>query len=80
MRETTAALAQVTDLMALVTRRRRGYGDDPPGRGAASAADRVMVVVIASTGASPSASSTSRPVDPGLVEWASSYLNESLAG
>ena len=81
MRETTAALAQVTDLMALVTA--------PP---LASATihrvevlrlqpDVVMVVVITSTGVVTKRLFTfEAPVDPGLVEWASSYLNESLAG
>ena len=39
MRETTAALAQVTDLMALATAPSETVdGDDPPGRGAAPAA------------------------------------------
>ncbi len=81
MRETTTALAQVTDLMALVTA--------PPLESATIhrvealrlQPSVVMVVVITSAG-----SVTKRifnfdaPVDPGLVEWASSYLNESLAG
>jgi heat-inducible transcriptional repressor len=40
-----------------------------------------MVVVITSTGAvSKQVFSFDAPVDNGLVEWASSYLNESLAG
>ena len=81
MRETTAALAQVTDLVALATAPPLATRDDPPGRGAAPAADqggggrdrldrrrRQRVFEF------------DRPVDPGLVEWASSYLNESLAG
>jgi heat-inducible transcriptional repressor len=81
MRETTAALAQVTDLMALVTA--------PP---LASATihrievlrlqpTKVMVIAIASTGAvAKRVFEFEEPVDPGLVEWASSYLNESLTG
>jgi heat-inducible transcriptional repressor len=81
MRETTVALAQVTDLMAMVTA--------PP---LASATIRrvealqlqpnvVMVVVITSTGVvTKRLFSYQAPVDRGLVEWASSYLNESLAG
>lgn len=81
MRETTTALAQVTDLMALVTA--------PP---LASATihrvevlrlqpTKVMAIAIASTGAvAKRVFDFDRPVDPGLVEWASSYLNESLAG
>ena len=58
------------------------HGAHPPGRGAAAAAaggdgrrDRLE------RRRSRSASSpSSEPVDPGLVEWASSYLNERLAG
>jgi heat-inducible transcriptional repressor len=81
MRETTAALANVTDLMALVTA--------PP---LASATihrvevlrlqpTKVMVIAIASTGAvAKRVFVFGEPVDPGLVEWASSYLNESLSG
>jgi heat-inducible transcriptional repressor len=82
MRETTAALAQVTDLMALVTA--------PPETVAATIhrvevlslqPTRVMVVAIASNGAvAKRVFDFPRPVDPGLVEWASSYLNEQLAG
>jgi heat-inducible transcriptional repressor len=81
MRQTTAALAQVTDLMALATA--------PP---LASATihrvevlllqpTKVMVIAIASTGAvAKRVFDFAQPVDPGLVEWASSYLNESLTG
>lgn len=82
MRETTAALAQVTDLMALVVA--------PPETVAATIhrvevlrlqPNRVMVVAIASNGAiAKRVFDFSATVDPGLVEWASSYLNESLNG
>ncbi len=82
MRETTTALARVTDLMALVTA--------PPETVAATIhrvevlrlqPSRVMVVAIASNGAvAKRVFDFSGPVDPGLVEWASSYLNESLTG
>jgi heat-inducible transcriptional repressor len=82
MRETTAALAQVTDLVALATA--------PPESIAATIhrvevlrlrTNRVMVVAIASSGAvAKKVFDFQTPVDPGLVEWASSYLNESLAG
>ena len=42
---------------------------------------RVVAIAIASTGAvAKRVFDFDRPVDPGLVEWASSYLNESLAG
>jgi heat-inducible transcriptional repressor len=81
MRETTAALAQVTDLVAMATA--------PP---LASATihrvevlrlqpAKVVVIAIASTGdVARRVFEFDRPVDPGLIEWASSYLNESLAG
>jgi heat-inducible transcriptional repressor len=82
MRETTAALAQVTDLMALATA--------PPESIGATLhrvevlrlrPDRVMVVAIASSGAvAKRVFDFEDAVDPGLVEWASSYLNETLAG
>lgn len=82
MRETTAALAQVTDLMALVTA--------PPETVSAMIhrvevlrlqPSRVMVVAIASNGAvAKRVFDFPGPVDSGLVEWASSYLNESLWG
>ena len=82
MRETTAALAQVTDLMALATA--------PPESIAATIhrvevlrlqPTRVMVIAIASTGAvAKRVFDFEAAVDPGLVEWASSYLNESLSG
>jgi heat-inducible transcriptional repressor len=82
MRETTAALAQVTDLMALVSA--------PPETVAATIhrievlrlqPSRVMAVAIASNGAvAKRVFDFPAPVDPGLVEWASSYLNEQLAG
>src|SRR4051794_29372445 len=77
MRETTAALAQVTDLMALVTA--------PPETVEATIhrvevlrllPNRVMVVAIASNGAvAKRVFDFPGPVDPGLVEWSSSYLN-----
>ncbi len=81
MRETTAALAQVTDLVAMATA--------PP---LASATihrvevlllqpHKVVVIAIASTGdVGRRVFEFDRPVDPGLVEWASSYLNESVTG
>ena len=42
---------------------------------------KVVVIAIASTGdVARRVFEFERPVDPGLVEWASSYLNESLTG
>jgi heat-inducible transcriptional repressor len=82
IRETTTALAQVTDLMALATA--------PPPSAAATIhrvevlrlqPTKVMVIAIASTGAvAKRVFDFEGPVDRGLVEWASSYLNESLTG
>ncbi len=81
MRETTTALAQMTDLVAMATA--------PP---LASAtihrvevlqlqSNKVVVIAIASTGdVARRVFEFDRPVDRGLVEWASSYLNESLSG
>jgi heat-inducible transcriptional repressor len=82
MRETTAALAQVTDLVAMATA-------PPPGWAATIhrvevlrlRPTKVVVIAIASTGdVARRVFEFERPVDPGLVAWASSYLNESLAG
>jgi heat-inducible transcriptional repressor len=82
MRETTTALARVTDLMALATA--------PPPSWVATIhrvevlrlrPRRVVVIAITSSGAiAKRVFDFDEPVDPGLVEWASSYLNESLAG
>lgn len=82
MRETTAALAQVTDLVAMAT---------APEPSLAATIHRVevlplqpnkvVVIGIASTGdVIRRVFEFNRPVDPGLIEWASSYLNESLSG
>jgi heat-inducible transcriptional repressor len=81
MRVTTTALSQVTDLLALATA--------PPA--STSHIHRVevlllqprvvMVVVIASNGAvTKRVFPFARELDTGLVEWASSYLNERLTG
>jgi heat-inducible transcriptional repressor len=82
MRETTAALARVTDLVAMATA-------PPPGLAATVhrvevlrlQPNKVVVIAIASTGdVARRVFEFDHPVDPGLVEWASSYLNESLSG
>ena len=81
MRETTQALSRVTDLLAVATA-------PPP---SAARVHRVevlplqpsvaMVVVIASNGAvAKRVFRFQRRLDPGLLEWASSYLNERLTG
>jgi heat-inducible transcriptional repressor len=81
MRETTAALARVNDLMALAT---------APSLAAATIhrvevlrlqPSKVMVIAITSTGGvTKRVFDFDHEVDPGLVEWASSYLNELLTG
>jgi len=82
MRETTAALAQVTDLVAMATA-------PPPSLTATIhrvevlplQPSKVVVITIASTGdVTRRVFAFDRPLDPGLVEWASSYLNEKLSG
>jgi len=81
MRETTSALARVTDLLALVTA-------PPPSTARIHRVEVlllqpavVMVVVIASNGmVTQRVFSFAHQVDPGLVEWAASYLNERLQG
>ncbi len=81
MRVTTETLSQVTNLLAIVSA--------PP---IATTTLRhvevlplqpqvLMVVVITSTGGvSKRVFTFDRPVDPGLADWAASYLNEQLAG
>jgi heat-inducible transcriptional repressor len=81
MRATTEQLSQVTNLLALVTA--------PPIETATLHRVEVlllqpqvaMVVVITSTGGvTKRVISYDEPVDPGLVDWAASYLNEALGG
>jgi len=82
MRETTAALAQVTDMVAMAT---------APSPAAVATIHRVEVLLLAPTRVVVIAIASSgdvvrrvfdfeAAVDRGLVEWASSYLNERLAG
>jgi heat-inducible transcriptional repressor len=81
MRITTETLSQVTSLLAIVTA--------PPLQTATIRHVEVltlqpqvlMVVVITSTGGVTKRMFTfDRPVDPGLADWAGSYLNERLVG
>jgi heat-inducible transcriptional repressor len=81
MRTTSEQLSQVTNLLALVTA--------PPIETATIRRVEVlllqpqvaMVVIITSTGGvTKRVISYDAPVDAGLVEWASSYLNETLGG
>jgi len=81
MRETTTALAQMNDLMALVTAPPLGSATIHRVEALRLQANKVMVVVITSTGGvTKRVFDFEEPVDSGLVEWASSYMNESLAG
>jgi heat-inducible transcriptional repressor len=81
MRTTSEQLSQVTNLLALVTA--------PPIETATIRRVEVlllqpqvaMVVIITSTGGvTKRVISYDSPVDAGLVDWASSYLNEALGG
>ncbi len=81
MRVTTETLSQVTNLLAIVTA--------PPIETSTIRHVEVlllqpqvlMVVVITSTGGVTKRLFTfDRPVDPGLADWAASYLNERLVG
>lgn len=81
LRETTSTLSRITDLLAVATA-------PPPSAARVHRVEAlrlqpqvVMVVVIASNGAvTKRVFNFERPVDPGLVEWASSFLNERLSG
>ncbi|MBV9801990.1 MAG: heat-inducible transcription repressor HrcA [Solirubrobacterales bacterium] len=81
MRVTTETLSQVTNLLAIVTA--------PPIETSTIRHIEVlvlqpqvlMVVIITSTGGVTKRMFTfARPVDPGLADWAASYLNERLVG
>jgi heat-inducible transcriptional repressor len=81
MRVTTETLSQVTDLLAIVSA--------PPIETTTIRHVEVlllqpqvlMVVIITSTGGvSKRVFGFERPVDPGLADWAASYLNERLVG
>jgi heat-inducible transcriptional repressor len=81
MRETTAALAQVTDLVAMATAPHLASATIHRVEVLRLQPHKVVVIAIASTGdVARRVFEFDRAVDPGLVEWASSYLNESLAG
>jgi len=81
LRTTTETLSQVTDLLAIVSA--------PPIESTtirhievlALQPQVLMVVIITSTGGvSKRVFGFGRPIDPGLADWAASYLNEQLAG
>jgi heat-inducible transcriptional repressor len=81
MRETTAALAQATNLMALATAPAQATATIHRVEVLSLQPTKVVAIAIASTGAvAKRVFDFEAQVDPGLIEWASSYLNESLAG
>src|SRR2546423_1954108 len=81
MRDTTSELSRITDLLAVATAPPAGTARIHRVEVMLLQPRVVMVVAIASTGAVTKRVFTfEAPVDPGLVEWASSYLNERLAG
>ena len=81
MRETTAALSKMTDLVALVTAPPLDTATIHRVEALLLQPNVVMVVVISSAGAVTKRTfSFDEQVDPGVVEWASQYLNERLSG
>jgi heat-inducible transcriptional repressor len=81
MRVTTEALSQVTNLLAIVTAPPIDTSTIRHVEVLVLQPQVLMVVVITSTGGVTKRLFTfSRPVDPGLADWASSYFNERLVG
>ncbi|HWF55578.1 MAG TPA: heat-inducible transcriptional repressor HrcA [Solirubrobacteraceae bacterium] len=81
MRLTTEAIAQVTDLMAIVTAPPLDTSTIRHIEVLVLQPHVVMVVVITSTGGVTKRMFTfTKPVDGGLADWAASYLNERLVG
>ena len=81
MRVTTEALSQVTNLLAIVTAPPIETSTIRHVEVLALQPQVLMVVVITSTGGvSKRLFTFSKPVDPGLADWAASYFNERLVG
>ena len=81
MRVTTATLSQVTNLLAIVSAPPIATTTIRHIEVLALQPQVLMVVVITSTGGvSKRVFTFGRPVDPGLADWAASYLNEQLVG
>jgi heat-inducible transcriptional repressor len=81
MRVTTETLSQVTNLLAIVTAPPIATTTIRHIEVLALQPQVLMVVVITSTGGvSKKVFTFDRPVDPGLADWAGSYLNEKLVG
>ncbi len=81
MRVTTEQLSQVTNLLAIVSAPPIGTTTIRRVELLLLQPQLAMVVVITSTGGvSKRLISYDHPVDPGLIDWAGSYLNEALGG
>jgi heat-inducible transcriptional repressor len=81
MQATTEQLSQVTNLLAIVSAPPLGTTTIKHVEVLLLQPQVAMVVVITSTGGvTKRVVSYERPVDPGLVNWARSYLNEVLGG
>jgi heat-inducible transcriptional repressor len=81
MRETTTVLSHMTDLLALVVAPPIGTATIHRVEALLLQPDVVMVIAITSAGdVTKRAFTFPSEVDSGLVEWTSSYLNESLVG
>ena len=81
MRVTTEALSQVNNLLAIVTAPPIETSTIRHIEVLALQPQVLMVVVITSTGGVTKRLFTfAKPVDPGLADWAASYLNEQLVG
>lgn len=81
MRSTTETLAQVTDLLAIVSAPPIDTATIRHVEVLALQPQVLMVVVITSTGGvSKRLFTFDAPVDPGLADWAAAYLNEALEG
>jgi heat-inducible transcriptional repressor len=81
MRTATETLSQITNLLALVSAPPIGTTTIRHVEVLLLQPQVLMVVVITSTGGVSKRMFTyERPVDPGLADWAASYLNERLVG
>jgi heat-inducible transcriptional repressor len=81
LRETASTLSRMTDLLAVATAPPPSAARVHRVEALQLQSDVVMVVVIASNGAvTKRMFSFPEAVDPGLVTWASSFLNERLSG
>jgi heat-inducible transcriptional repressor len=81
MRVTTETLSQVTNLLAIVSAPPLGTTTIRHIEVLLLQPQVLMLVVITSTGGvSKRVFGFERPVDPGLADWAASYLNERLQG